>query len=129
MQPKKKKNELTILIGRRIALLRKGIGLSQQELEDKSISENGEKVLKYRTLSLIEQGYGEPKITTLSEIAKALEVPLFRLFDLDVSEKDAHRQQLINEAGFLLHRLDNDDLKIAINQLAAFLRKDKTNVG
>lgn len=121
MKNKKKKNELTILIGKRISLLRKSLGLSQQDIEDKSSLINGEKSVKYRTLSLIEQGYGEPKITTLYEISKTLNISLAYLLDIS-QENEATDVQM--KSVEIFKRMDNKTQEIALKILSALI-KDK----
>lgn len=121
MKNKKKKNELTILIGKRISLLRKSLGLSQQDIEDKSSLINGEKSVKYRTLSLIEQGYGEPKITTLYEISKTLNISLPYLLDFS-QENEATDVQM--KSVEIFKRMDNKTQEIALKILSALI-KDK----
>ena len=121
MKNKKKKNELTILIGKRISLLRKSLGLSQQDIEDKSSLINGEKSVKYRTLSLIEQGYGEPKITTLYEISKTLNISLAYLLDIS-QENEATDVQM--KSVEIFQRMDNKTQEIALKILSALI-KDK----
>lgn len=114
MQSKKKKNDLTILIGKRISLLRKSLGLSQQDIEDKSSLINGEKSVKYRTLSLIEQGYGEPKITTLYEISKTLNVSLAYL--LDIFQENKSTEPLTKSIN-ILKQMDEETQKLALKIL------------
>lgn len=117
MISKKKKNDLTIHIGKQIASIRKKQGLSQQAVEDKTSLVSNADSIKYRTLSLIEQGYGEPKITTLNKIAVALNVPLIELFDIDENIKINQSDKLLNEANILLKDLDVESLKLIVKLL------------
>ena len=112
---KKKKNELTVQIGKRIAAFRKKAGLSQQDLEDLT-SKNGMEIVRYRTLSLIEQGYGEPKISTLHAIACALNVPLNEL--LSIQSLDTNEETFDN-FHFLLKKMSPLFLKAAYQQVKA----------
>ena len=117
MISKKKKNDLTIHIGKQIASIRRKQGLSQQAVEDKTSLVSNTDSIKYRTLSLIEQGYGEPKITTLNKIASALNVPLTELFDIEDDIGINQPDKLINEAIGLLKSLDTETLKIIVKLL------------
>ena len=120
---KKKKNELTILIGKRIASFRKKAGLSQQDLEDLT-SKNDMEVVRYRTLSLIEQGYGEPKISTLYAIARALDVPLNELLNIQNADAD---DASFDNFQFLLKKMSPVFQKAAYQQLKALaLLSDET---
>lgn len=122
---KKKKNDLTILIGRQIAGLRKKAGMSQQDVEDKA-TRNGEREIKYRTLSLIEQGYGEPKLATLVKIAQTLDVPVSRL--LEPIEQTKEESMNLQKAVRLLEKLDDSGLKMAV-QLLEVIDKQKNSSG
>lgn len=122
MISRKKKNELTVLIGRRIAFLRRRAGLSQQDVEDRAVRD-GERTIKFRTLSLIEQGYGEPKITTLYDIASALKVPLSELLKIGETVPTEENRSQTDKAVRLIHKLDGEHLRIAIRQLEAFNKK------
>lgn len=102
-------------------MLRKSLGLSQQDIEDKSSLINGEKSVKYRTLSLIEQGYGEPKITTLYEISKTLNISLAYLLDIS-QENEATDVQM--KSVEIFQRMDNKTQEIALKILSALI-KDK----
>lgn len=120
---KKKKSDLTILIGRQIAGLRKKAGLSQQDVEDKAVR-NGEREIKYRTLSLIEQGYGEPKLATLVKIAETLDVPVSRLLEPIESPKKESVQ--LEQAMHLLERLNESSLKMAVRLLEVIEETDNS---
>lgn len=117
MANKKKKNDLTIHIGKQIASIRKKQGLSQQAVEDKTSIISNDDSIKYRTLSLIEQGYGEPKITTLNKIASALNVSLIELFDIEENVSINQPDKLLKEAHTLLKKLDTETLKLIIKLL------------
>lgn len=118
---KKKKNDLTILIGRQIAGLRKKAGMSQQDVEDKA-TRNGEREIKYRTLSLIEQGYGEPKLATLVKIAQTLDVPVSRL--LEPIEQTKKESVQLQRAVRLLEKLDDSGLKMAVKLLEVINKQE-----
>ncbi|MFI3241965.1 MAG: helix-turn-helix transcriptional regulator [Alphaproteobacteria bacterium] len=119
---KRKKNDLTIKIGKRIALIRKQKEISQQGLEDMSTID-GESKIKYRTLSLLEQGYGEPKITTLNDIAETLNVSLYELFNFDpcINKSRTEKDDLLEAIFQQLKIIDEYSLKIIQKQIQVFL--------
>ena len=119
MNNKKIKNELTIIIGKRIAEIRKNLNLTQEDVEEKSMV-NGEKTIKYKTLSLIEQGYGEPKITTINLIAQALGTTLSNLLDIRMLNNEATtNHDIINDIVEILKTFDETKLKIILKQVEA----------
>lgn len=112
------KNDLTIKLGKRIAKIRKELKLTQEDVEERSII-NGEKTIKYKTLSLIEQGYGEPKITTINLIAEALGVNISYLLNFENDKIDVSKQDLINDIIINLNHLDILKLNIIKKQIEA----------
>lgn len=75
-QIKRIKKNTPILVGERIRFLRKKLGLTQTELS--------ELVLKDRQyLYKIEKGLVTPNISTITILAKAMEIPLKELFDIE----------------------------------------------
>lgn len=65
----KEKNTITIRIGKRVAKLRRQIGLSQYKFADKTRR-------TFNTISNLERGYGDPRLSTLEDCAKALNMTL-----------------------------------------------------
>lgn len=112
------KNDLTIKLGKRIAKIRKELKLTQEDVEERSII-NGEKTIKYKTLSLIEQGYGEPKITTINLIAEALGVNISYLLNFENDKINVLKQDLINDIIINLNHLDILKLNIIKKQIEA----------
>ena len=112
------KNDLTIKLGKRIAKIRKELKLTQEDVEERSII-NGEKTIKYKTLSLIEQGYGEPKITTINLIAEALGVNISYLLNFENDKINVLKQDLINNIIINLNHLDILKLNIIKKQIEA----------
>lgn len=112
------KNDLTIKLGKRIAKIRKELKLTQEDVEERSII-NGEKTIKYKTLSLIEQGYGEPKITTINLIAEALGVNISYLLNFENDKINVSKQNLINDIIINLNHLDILKLNIIKKQIEA----------
>lgn len=112
------KNDLTIKLGKRIAKIRKELKLTQEDVEERSII-NGEKTIKYKTLSLIEQGYGEPKITTINLIAEALGVNISYLLNFENNKINISKQDLINDIIINLNHLDILKLNIIKKQIEA----------
>ncbi len=68
------------LVGRRLRALRAQLGLSLRALAAKS-------GLNINTLSLIENGKTSPSVSTLQQLARALEVPITALFEPEVEQK------------------------------------------
>lgn len=67
------KNDITIKVGRKIALLRQRLGLSQEKF--------AELCDMHRTyIGAIERGEKSPTITTLEKIAKGLNIEIVELF-------------------------------------------------
>lgn len=70
------KEELQIIIGSRIKLLRESKGVSQQDLAALCNFEKG-------NMSRLEAGRTNPTITTLYKISQALEVKIIDLLDFE----------------------------------------------
>jgi len=71
-----KKEELQIIIGSRVKLLRESKGVSQQDLAAICNFEKG-------NMSRLEAGRTNPTITTLYKISQALEVKITDLLDFE----------------------------------------------
>ena len=108
----------TNVLTERIAKIRKELKLTQEDVEERSII-NGEKTIKYKTLSLIEQGYGEPKITTINLIAEALGVNISYLLNFENDKINVSKQDLINDIIINLNHLDILKLNIIKKQIEA----------
>ena len=103
-------------IGRKVAKLRKARHLSQEEFAEKS----GKMV---NTISKIERGIGDPKITTLRDIAKGLNVDLFELLDVEMSNNSRHKksnEKIINRIDILLQSFDERTLQLIEKQVEVF---------
>ena len=70
------KDDFIYNIGRKIASLRKIKGVSQEELAARC-----ERVVN--TISNLERGLGDPKISTLKKIAQSLDVSILAILDVD----------------------------------------------
>lgn len=101
-------------LGRKISRMRKDKKLSQAEFA----------VLMSRdinTLSKIERGVINPKITTLINIAKGLDVTLIELLNIDnLKVIPDTRERLINDIVQKLKNLNDDTLEIITKQVDAF---------
>lgn len=101
-------------LGRKISRMRKDKKLSQAEFA----------VLMSRdinTLSKIERGVINPKITTLINIAKGLDVTLIELLNIDnLKVIPGTRERLINDIVQKLKNLNDDTLEIITKQVDAF---------
>ncbi len=117
----KKRHELTGLLGRRMALLRKRAGFTQESLAQATHRE-----INFNTISVLERGLGDPKISTLNEIARALHITLADLVDFNRDETvDAlSEEQQIQKGIAILKRLSPQTLDIAVRQLDVLDKAD-----
>lgn len=67
-------------LGKRMRILRRNQGFSLKSLADRS-------GLNINTLSLIENGKTSPSVSTLQQLATALEIPIIRFFETEPVEK------------------------------------------
>ena len=109
--------ESTIILktlGKRIATLRKQQGMNQEEFADVS----GKMI---NTISNIERGLSDPKITTLLSLAEALNVPVDYLFNdneqLPIEELPENVKAILK----LIKNQDTSTLKTIQKQLEALL--------
>lgn len=108
-------------IGRRIASLRKAKGVSQEEL-----AASCNRVVN--TISNLERGLGDPKISTLRKIAHSLDVNLLELLDVDELNSHDYRksnENTINRIEALLKELDDNTLSIIERQITGLCRPKK----
>lgn len=109
--------ESTIILktlGRRIAALRKKQGMNQEEFADVS----GKMI---NTISNIERGLSDPKVTTLLSLAEALNVPVDSLFN---DEEQPQIEELPENVQAILKMIKNQDtrtLKTIQKQIEALL--------
>ena len=110
----KKYHILTHVIGKRVAQLRKAQGIGQEELALKT-----ENMLSFNTISILERGLGDPKISTLYEIASVLKITLSELLDIENPElkKQPEVKQDLEKANQLLKKMNHEQLKTAIKLL------------
>lgn len=113
--------ESTIILknlGKRIASLRKQQGMNQEEFADVS----GKMI---NTISNIERGLSDPKITTLLSLAEALNVPVDYLFNdneqLPIEELPENVQAIVK----LIKNQDTRTLKIIQKQIEALLEVEQ----
>lgn len=113
----KKKHKLTKEIGRRIAMLRKKCGFTQD-----SLAQATRRAINFNTISVLERGLGDPKISTLNEIAQVLNISLAELLDIrsDTVQEDSAHAQMLQRGCLILKNLDEPSLKIAVRQLEAW---------
>ena len=114
MQELKDNSAFFTNLGRKISRMRKEKKLSQAEfavLMNRDIN----------TLSKIERGVINPKITTLINIAKALDISLIELLYIDnLKVIPGTRERLINDIVQKLKNLSDDTLEIITKQIDAF---------
>lgn len=107
------KDDFIYNIGRRVAFLRKTKGVSQEELAARC-----ERVVN--TISNLERGVGDPKISTLKKIAQSLDVSLLAILDVEeVNNSDYKKSSeiAINRIVALLKKLDENTLGILEKQI------------
>ena len=105
-----KENEFNHLLGQRIKTLRKAKSLSQEKLAnliDKSVD----------TISNIERGIFAPRLDTALEIANALEIELFELFQVrEMPLEDKEKMKLLDEIFSLLKDQPDEILQFTLSQ-------------
>lgn len=102
-------------LGKRIAYLRKQKGMSQEDFADAS----GKMI---NTISNIERGLSDPKVTTLMSISKALDISIEELFS-ENTQKQAVEKLPSNISAILqiLKKQDDKILKVIQKQIEALL--------
>ena len=106
-------------LGKKIAKLRKEKGINQEEFADIS----GKMI---NTISNIERGLSDPKITTLISISKALNISIEELFSDNEQEKCV--EELPENIQIILNLIKNQDtrtLKAIKKQIEALLELTK----
>lgn len=111
-------NETTQILktlGRRIAQLRKQKGMSQEDFADVS----GKMI---NTISNIERGLSDPKVTTLMSISKALGISIDELFSETKQAQTAEElPKNISTILQILKKQDDKTLKVIQKQIEALL--------
>lgn len=104
-------------VGLRIKTLRKERGLTQEELAEK-IDRTKDAV------SNLERGLSLPSFETLETMSKVFDVPIRDFFDLEGEEgADRERVELITQLIDAARQLENDDLRVAVQQIEALLKR------
>ena len=101
-------------LGKRIATLRKQQGMNQEEFADVS----GKMI---NTISNIERGLSDPKVTTLLSLAEALNVPVDSLFN---DEEQPQIEELSENVQVIVKLIKNQDtrtLRVIQKQIEALL--------
>lgn len=103
------------VLGKRIANLRKQKGMNQEEFADVS----GKMI---NTISNIERGLSDTKVTTLMSISKALNISIEELFSETKHEKPAEElPSNIFAILQILKKQDDKTLKVIQKQIEALL--------
>jgi len=102
-------------LGKRIANLRKQKGMNQEDFADVS----GKMI---NTISNIERGLSDPKVTTLMSISKALGISIDELF-LETKQEQSAEELPSNISAILqiLKKQDDKTLKVIQKQIEALL--------
>jgi transcriptional regulator with XRE-family HTH domain/predicted Fe-Mo cluster-binding NifX family protein/mannose-6-phosphate isomerase-like protein (cupin superfamily) len=113
-----------VLVGRRLRDLRTRKGLSLRALADRS-------GLNVNTLSLVENGRSSPSVSTLQQLAVALEVPIASFFESEPIERrvvftPAHQRP---QAAFGSTRMQNLGKNLAGNVVQPFIVIIKPGMG
>lgn len=102
-------------LGERIAILRKQKGMNQEEFADIS----GKMI---NTISNIERGLSDPKVTTLLSLSKALDISIEELFSKTNSLQNTEElPNNINSILQMLKKQDDKTLKVIQKQIEALL--------
>ena len=113
--------ESTIILknlGRRIASLRKQQGMNQEEFADVS----GKMI---NTISNIERGLSDPKVTTLLSLAQALNVPVNMLFSETEQQPIEELPEDVQAIVKLIKNQDTHTLRVIQKQIEALLELTK----
>lgn len=103
------------VLGKRIANLRKQKGMNQEEFADVS----GKMI---NTISNIERGLSDPKVTTLMSISKALNISIEELFSETKQEQPAEElPSNIFAILQILKKQDDKTIKVIQKQIEALL--------
>ena len=100
-------------LGKGIAILRKQKGVSQEQFAEMS----GKMI---NTISNIERGLSDPKITTLLSFSNALNAPIQDLL-ADISSQNIPYPETLKSIIRLLEGQDEKTLKTALKQIEALL--------
>ena len=105
-----------VQLGQKIKIIREALGMTQEKL-----AENAEISLKH--LGEIERGRGNPTLSTLVALSKALNVSLSDLTDL--GDKDHSPDAVSLEIRALVERQDRQTRHKALRVLKAMLTHEK----
>lgn len=101
-------------LGKRIATLRKQQGMNQEEFADVS----GKMI---NTISNIERGLSDPKVTTLLSLAQALNVPVDMLFNDTEQQPIEELPESVQAILKLVKDQDSHTLRVIQKQIEALL--------
>lgn len=104
------------IIGNRVATIRKLRNMSQSDLEAAS----GKMI---NTISNLERGCGDVKITTLHEISHALKVPLAELVVDNSPIVTDSKSKIYVETVCSLRKLTSDDMEIVCSVVKAIEKR------
>lgn len=109
---------LKLRVGGRLREIRKSRGLTQERLAER-IERSVDAV------SALERGLALPSFETLEKLADVLDVPVRDFFDLEDEVSEARAKML---SSLVLHAraLSDEDLEIALDQIAALARRAST---
>ena len=111
--------ELTYKLGRHIAAYRKRNKITQEKLAQKTH-------IIFNTISNIERGIGDPKLSTLMSIAEALNISLCELLDFTQNQSPAPDPTCLRDnISQLITGFDQHYLLTALEQLHALHKLHK----
>lgn len=106
-------------IGSRVRQLRKLRGMTQSELAE-AIGR------RMDAISMIERGKSLPSLDTLAALSSAMNVPIETLIATDDGLKlNRERRELVDRASAILSIMSDEQLKIAVQQLAVLVLPQK----
>lgn len=114
-----KKSSLAVAVGQRVRLLRERERFSRVKLA-------AEAELAPYTLSKIEDGISDPKISTLEKIAKVLKVPVTELIeDLSLGEQTRKHRKALNSLMRVASAQDEATIEMISKMVATALEMKK----
>lgn len=106
-------NESRIALGKRIQLLRRRAGLTQEQLAERT-------GLSLKHLGELERGRANPTFSSLENLASSLDVPLVAM--LDFEHEGMAPERIREELELMIGSATDNDLKIIYRIVRALVR-------